>query len=262
MVLSICVLLLLSLFLYLHFRFNFWSRKQQGLPILQYNQLSERSFEAETVTFTEFERQLQFLASNGYTSIKLQLLIDGGALPPKPVLITLDRAQSLEINKICDLLAKYSFCAVLFIPIGYIGEKLDWDDRPAIFMDIEQIKRIDQTRMEIAYNSYFYISYNNLTADETREDIESCVKFEEYNQIGLLPVLAFPDRKQSENKLNKKYLKRIFQELGIKLCLVKGGAINSLPFEDDYFLTRILIEGKDSLLDFKIKLQKGRCKIW
>jgi len=253
---------ILGLSLFAHLRFNLFQKEQHGLPILQYDQISDNSIDSGTVNLINFERQLQYLVAQKYSTVTITELLAGQTLPENPIIITIDQGKSLGLDKVMVLLEKYNLHAVLFIPIGYIGEKLDWNDKPALFLDREQIRNIDQSRMEIGINSYFYISFNSLSEDEIKEDITSCVKYEDNNELGLLPIIAYPQRNDTDKNYSDKFLRKVLEENKIRYSLKRGNRINPLPINDNYGLYRIEIKGNDRLIDFKIKLRKGKSKLW
>jgi len=57
-------------------------------------------------------------------------------------------------------------------------------------------------------------------------------------------------------------MKELFRDYKLIFAVRIGNRINSLPIRDPYELKRIDIKGTDSLFTFKIKLKKGRTKLF
>lgn len=98
--------------------------KKIDVPILMYHSILRSSANHSNYIISEaaFEKDLEFLKANGYTSIIMQDLIDyvcnGKALPEKPVILTFDDGYSNNFLYALPLLKKYDAKAVLSI-IGY-----------------------------------------------------------------------------------------------------------------------------------------------
>lgn len=100
---------------------------QEGLPlpIVMYHQItkSENRVGKYVVTDKQFEKDLQYLKSQGYESINMTQLINyvkkGEALPPKPVMITFDDGHESFYEYIIPLLEKYDMKAVMSVVGDY-----------------------------------------------------------------------------------------------------------------------------------------------
>lgn len=97
---------------------NLPSTKPTFVEILMYHHISDGNDNLH-VPADQFEQQLAWLKDNGYVSITpdelYQALYKGGALPAKPIMLTIDDGNpSTETFK--DLLDKYGFRGVYFLP--------------------------------------------------------------------------------------------------------------------------------------------------
>ncbi len=101
------------------------------LPVLMYHHVGKALPGTNpdlTVSPAQFERQLRWLKSRGYTSILstdwLNYVTHGNALPKRPLLLTFDDAYA-DLAEYCfPLLEKYGFTAVVFVPtVGYRRDK-------------------------------------------------------------------------------------------------------------------------------------------
>lgn len=87
-----------------------------NVPILMYHRTPD-----------DFEQQISHLVNHGYTGISLSelrsALLQGTALPPKPVVITLDDGYTDQLNEIA-ILRKYNMKATLYMING--GGASNW----------------------------------------------------------------------------------------------------------------------------------------
>lgn len=92
------------------------------VPILMYHSINdspvgEPSF---TVDTKDFEKQIAYLADNGYTPIDFDALKDAGQYK-KPILLTFDDGYEDNYDKAYPILKKYDMKATIFIVSEYIG---------------------------------------------------------------------------------------------------------------------------------------------
>ena len=128
------------------------------VPILMYHYISAPPPGADryridlSVTPQDFERQLQHLASNGYTTISLYELYAhltlGRSLPPRPVVLTFDDGYRDHYEHAFPLLKKYGMRGTFFITTDFINfgnpNHLTWEmvkEMSAAGMDIESHAR-------------------------------------------------------------------------------------------------------------------------
>ncbi|MCS7055258.1 MAG: polysaccharide deacetylase family protein [Thermoflexales bacterium] len=128
------------------------------VPILMYHYISEPPPGADryrinlSVPPQDFERQLQYLAANGYTTISLYDLYAhltvGSPLPPKPVVLTFDDGHRDHYEHAFPLLRKYGMRGTFFITTDFINfgnpDYLTWEmvkEMSAAGMDIESHAR-------------------------------------------------------------------------------------------------------------------------
>ena len=69
-------------------------RSAPGVPVLNYHQIEEKDGNPLTLWPDQFEAQMAYLSSEGYTTITIDEMMDafenGTPLPEKPVIITCD----------------------------------------------------------------------------------------------------------------------------------------------------------------------------
>lgn len=112
----------------------------EKVPILMYHSVSADPARAGryTVTSAEFDSDMAWLASHGYTAVSVSQLEDhvrnGAPLPPKPVCVTLDDGYEDNLTAVLPILQKYGMKATVSVVGDFSsdtgGERthLDWDD--------------------------------------------------------------------------------------------------------------------------------------
>lgn len=90
------------------------------VPILYYHSINETPFGLEilSVRASEFEKQIKYLAENGYTSIYLN---EDPSVHKKPVAITLDDGYIDNFQYAYPILEKYGMKATIFVSTDVIG---------------------------------------------------------------------------------------------------------------------------------------------
>jgi peptidoglycan/xylan/chitin deacetylase (PgdA/CDA1 family) len=72
-----------------------------------------------------FESHLELLRNWGYQSITTSMLVEaiteGAALPPRPIIITFDDANEDNYTAAFPIMQKYGFTGVLYVPYYYVG---------------------------------------------------------------------------------------------------------------------------------------------
>jgi len=102
--------------------------------IQPYNLAKERGQTSLTVDSVVFDQQMSYLASGGYTSISADELANAlkthSALPPKPIVITMDDGYKDNFEYAFPVVQKYGLVANIMIPTGLMENPgwLTWND--------------------------------------------------------------------------------------------------------------------------------------
>ena len=136
---------------------------ERKLPVVMYHQLTENSSKAGkyVLTVDSFEKDLQFLKSNGYQSVTVKQLVDfsqGKAdIPEKAILITFDDGQETLYEYAMPLLQKYGFTAVGFV-VGALADyytEINDHNLNYSYLNWKQIKEMsDGNIVEIESHSF------------------------------------------------------------------------------------------------------------
>ena len=127
------------------------------VPILMYHYISELPPQADpirtglTVHPQQFREHLEYLRSNGYTTVSLYevylALTQGRSLPPSPIALTFDDGYSEHLYTAMPLLREYGFKGTFFIITGFADETRDG------YLNWEQVQQLGANGMEIAAHS-------------------------------------------------------------------------------------------------------------
>ncbi len=168
-----------------------WIAHEAGeveVPIFLYHHVSdEKPGNRYYVTTKAFEDQMKLLRESGYTSISasklLDVLIHGGELPPKPVVLTFDDGHMSIYQNAFPIMEKYGFTGVFYIVGNRIGSK--------DFVGVKELKTMIAHGWEIGSHS---MTRPDLTAnhDAARfEMFDSKTKLEE--KLGIkVNTIAYP----------------------------------------------------------------------
>ncbi|HLT99111.1 MAG TPA: polysaccharide deacetylase family protein [Burkholderiaceae bacterium] len=94
-----------------------------NIPVLMYHHVTNRGGFLD-VSARQFERQIKWLAENGYTALSAEgfaAFLNGGATPKKSVVLTFDDGYLDNWVYAHPILKRYGMKAVLFVATGLIG---------------------------------------------------------------------------------------------------------------------------------------------
>jgi len=117
--------------------------EEVAIPILCYHRFDDTCSSTYAVTPTAFEDQMEYLRRNGFHSISLKTLSDYvsgslDALPPRPVVITIDDGWKSAYTKAAPILKEKGFTATFFVYTYFISScrnSLSWDDLKVLLKD-------------------------------------------------------------------------------------------------------------------------------
>jgi peptidoglycan/xylan/chitin deacetylase (PgdA/CDA1 family) len=213
-----------------------------------------------TVTPAQFERQLRWLKSRGYTSILptdwLNYVSHGNALPKRPLLLTFDDAYA-DLAECCfPLLEKYGFTAVVFVPTANIGGTNTWDQpiwpEPHRVLSAEQILHWVGRGIEFGAHSRTHPDLTKLSVAECMAEIVGS-KNDLVALLGL-PIVSFAYPYGENNEASRDFVR---EEFGLGFGTEEG--MNNLR-TDRHLLRRIYIGPNDSLVEFALFMRLDGAK--
>jgi len=96
------------------------------LRVLMYHKVNNRPENPLSVPISIFDEQMAQLRELDYRVIDLEAVlahyVDRQPLPPRSVLITFDDGYHDNLENAVDVLRRYGYPAVLFVPIGYLDD--------------------------------------------------------------------------------------------------------------------------------------------
>lgn len=217
-----------------------------GVPVLAYHQVSE-SNEIYSVTSKQFEEQMDYLASNGYTAISLVELFDvyeGKAkLPNKPIIITFDDGYEDNLLAAVPIMEKYHMRGTVFVASGLVGttEYLSW----------QQILELQARNTEIGSHTMSHLGLSSLTPEQQRREIVDSKAMLEQHIGRSVQFLAYPYGEFSP------ITEQLLKEAGYKGACSGIAGLNHKG-TDVYALKRINVpHPKYGLLEFRVRLLRA-----
>jgi len=256
--------------IWLVYRYTLIISAPKGVPILMYHKVADRNPDADpyklTISVPRLRRQFEYMSQNGYTPISFADLRDFASgkttLPDKPVIITFDDGYADTYELAYPLLREFHFKATIFLPVAYIGGENSWDGQHDRLMDYETIRRISGHLVEFGLHSYKHENFQHKSANEIEADLLKCFEVLEKEKCPFVPVFAYPYGRMPKDSNTRQQMKEIFKKNKIDFAVRIGSRINSFPLRDPYELKRTGTSSKDTFYQFKIKLARGRWKLF
>ncbi|MEA3345686.1 MAG: polysaccharide deacetylase family protein [Chloroflexota bacterium] len=222
------------------------------VPILMYHHIASPPPDADAVRRDlslppeAFERQLQYLVEQGYTSITLSDLIHhlarGAPLPPEPIILTFDDGYRDVYTEAFPLLRRYGMTSTFFLITSFI------DQGERDYLSWAQVKEMHRAGMEFGSHTYThpdlrgkpieYLVWQILGSKEAIEQrIQEPVRFFSY------PSGRY-NRQTVEILRSAHFWGAVSTQQGVEQS-------SEHPFE----LQRIRVRGDDTLASFAARLE-------
>lgn len=144
------------------------------VPILTYHRVHlfqtefTKSIPDETVEPATFTAEMDALASNGYHTVSqtqlFQALFDGGALPSKPVLISVDDGYVDDVKSILPVLRSHHMVATFYVITGRFHEQG--------FLNETEVRRLDDAGMDIGAHTRTHVPLNAIPPAQVPAQVE------------------------------------------------------------------------------------------
>ena len=167
------------------------------IPVLAYHKI-DVGFElgVNSIAPRTFERQMRFLAKQGYTSITVDRLVDAFSderyrnrdmhkgdydsdsveLPPQPILITFDDGYENFYSYAYPILREHCLTATVFVLAGYIGKLNTWDVRLRFkrsrHLDRKQIQTLFSDGIGIASHGMYHRFLTSCQPAKAKNELE------------------------------------------------------------------------------------------
>ena len=208
-------------------------------PILLYHHISDNiENNRYYVSIDSFRQQMQSLRDWGYTSLTpsklLDVLIYGGELPPRPVVITFDDGNQDVYQNAFPIMKEMGFTGGFYI----VGQYLNAKD----FVTTDELKEMIAAGWEIGSHSESHLDLTTRHDDLRYELLDSRTDLE--TELGVpVKTIAYPFGKIDEMVINKT------QEYGYRGGMGLG-TINTHTWSVMYYLSRREVHGDMDLTTF------------
>jgi peptidoglycan/xylan/chitin deacetylase (PgdA/CDA1 family) len=220
------------------------------LRSLMYHKVNDIPDNPVTVPTSLFDEQMAQLRELGYTVVGLDAVlahyVEGKPLPPKAVLVTFDDGYRDNLENALPILERYGYPAVLFAPIGYLGEPRPLPHEEHLrargivnaTLDWGELRELDAAGLRIECHGISHRPVAALELDEAaREIVVSKLRLEE--ALGR-PVKAFAYVKGSEAHYKPVHLSLV-RQAGYELGFTSVSGANG-PQSDRFRLRRYNVE--------------------
>ena len=222
------------------------------VPILMYHSVRPIDFtktnafvSSLTLPPTEFERELIYLKSRGFTSITMRdlaLHLRGEMnLPSKPVILTFDDGFMNDYQYAFPLLKAYGLTGTFFIVSGFVGK--------AEYMTWEQVTDLARSGMEIGSHTITHPDLTSLSPSVLESQL--LVSKETLQEKVGVPVraLSYPGGAFNAD------VEAAAQRAGYEVAVTTRYGANH-PAGKPMELSRVRIQGTDQLGSFKWKIEQ------
>jgi peptidoglycan/xylan/chitin deacetylase (PgdA/CDA1 family) len=222
----------------------------KSLRVLMYHKVNDLPGNPLTMPVSLFDEQMDRLRQLGYTVVDLQAVLDHYVerkpLPERAVLITFDDGYHDNLDNASQVLQRYGYSAVLFVPIGYLDDSqpLPHEERLASqgilnrTVDWNELAAVEQEGIRIESHGISHRPLADLEVDEAAREIAvSKLRLEE--RLGR-PVRAFSYVKGSEAHYKPVHLSLV-RQAGYDVAFTAVSGSNSLD-TDPLQLRRYNIE--------------------
>jgi peptidoglycan/xylan/chitin deacetylase (PgdA/CDA1 family) len=217
-----------------------------GVPILAYHMVSADQ-EMYSIDPQDFDEQMAYLASNGYTTVSLQTLSDGFAgkvsLPAKPVVITFDDGYADNVLTALPILEKHSMGATVFVIAGQVGQ-------PG-YMTWRQLQAMQVRGIEIGSHTFSHVALSEISQAEQLQEVVAAKDLLE-RKLGVpVSFLAFPYGKFNVDTF------AVLKEAGYRGACSGIAGLNA-PGGNPYSLRRVSIpRPRHGLWEFRLRLLRA-----
>jgi peptidoglycan/xylan/chitin deacetylase (PgdA/CDA1 family) len=181
-IIAICIFLSASLNYILVSSFS-------GIPVLNYHQVNNDAHNILTLSSSEFDAQMAYLAKAGYTTVTPDQLIDylhdGKSLPPKPIMITFDDGYEDNYRVAYPILQKYDFTATMFLITDFVGSN-------GRYLTWEQVKEMHDKGFSFGSHTLSHIVLTNASDDDMRVQLIKSREAIEWRLKQKVEYLAYP----------------------------------------------------------------------
>ncbi len=213
-------------------------------PILLYYRIAESDPPSRySVSPNEFREQMKYLREQGYNAITISefvlVLINGGALPAKPVVISFDDCDDSIYEQAFPILQEMGFVGVLYLT----GNRLHSDG----FLSPEQISEMTALGWQVGSQGMTHQDLTTLPDENLRvELLQSRLDLEEALEVRVT-TFAYPFGSMNGGIADKLAEFGYYSAVGL-------GESSKHTWGTIYYLSRIEVQGTYTIDDFSTRL--------
>ncbi|MBI4620557.1 MAG: polysaccharide deacetylase family protein [Desulfobacterales bacterium] len=262
----ITTLLIITLFIAFSVRFTFWRRSIDGIPVLMYHRITDEKPQSKLkkllVTTDRFAAQMSYLHTHGYSTITIDEFISilNGKWAPsfKPVIITFDDGYKDNYTYAFTILKEYGFNAIIFLVTKYIGDSNLWDEAKGEpitpLLSWSEILEMKEHGIEFGSHGHTHSNLTEISEREQAFELEESKRVLEKELNQKIKAFSYPFGIFNESTLG------IIGRSGYCAAFTTKPGKNNLG--DDLFrVKRIMVKRSDNMLDFVLKLKKGKSRL-
>lgn len=236
------------------------------IPVLMYHKICpdpKSGGLGARVTPASFNRQMQYLASNGYHTVSLTELTDfikgNKTLPSKSIVITFDDGYLDNYKYAFPILKKHGFTATVFVVDSYIGKTNEFDVEKNLqpvnkLLGWKEIDQMSGYGITIGAHTLNHVCLTDITLPEARYEIENCKLVLEEHLKTPIEAFAYPYGHYNSQ------LEEIVKESGYTIAVTADQGLVT-PGSDPYAIKRVRIRGDYDLRKFINVLKNDQTQI-
>lgn len=229
------------------------------IPILMYHKINPNPLVGGfglRITPQAFEKQIDYLMNNGYTTISLSDLADhfekGSLLPSRPVIITFDDGYKDNYTYAYPILKERGMTATIFVVAGTVGgiNEFDYGSQPENLMaNWEELQEMSAGGITIGAHTIRHPHLTDLTFEEARYEITESKSLLEVNLDKPVEVFSYPYGSYSSEIVS------IVRESGFRAAVTTDQGMGSFT-EGPFTLKRVRVRGDYKYSRFLEELTK------
>lgn len=223
----------------------------EGFPILEYHQVTDGEldpeFEVYNVPPAAFAAQMDYLVSEGYTTITLKdfmYAVRGyRELPAKPIVLTFDDGYADNYREMLPILEARGMRAVVYVITNELGK--------AGYLTFEELKDMQSRGIEIGSHTSDHIPLTELDETFRRRQVRESKIYLEWSGLEPISSLSYPNGAFNED------IEKLLREENYLTAVTGEAGLNTLE-TNPYELYRVHIrKPRFGLTEFKLRLWKA-----
>jgi len=221
----------------------------EKLAVLAYHKVGEPPLGASSTWFyaseATFTAQLSVLHDEGWAALDLPTFIRSlrqpDARPDRSVLLTFDDGYRSTTEVAKNVLQKFGFPAVVFVPTDLIGKtnRFDREVEPEeAICDWADLRALEDAGISVESHGASHRKFSELSAAERREELVRSKRELEAKLGRRASAFAFP---YGDSGSDGESTRRELAEAGYEVGFLYGGGPISWPTDDFFQLPRIAV---------------------